>query len=275
MNWQKAKTILIVYFIIINIALLSYLIYSNSRAERSKMQVAQQVTQLLDNNNISIDKKLLTETNYSSEMKNVYVYNVIKNYESFAEQVLGEECFREKENCFKNDNAYIYFEGDGFEIRANNLPLSKGEITKKNALKYAKEYLSTIGIEIKEAKTEISDISDGFGVVFSEYIGGFEIFGTKVTVEMKHDGIYGVYGNWYNHKSRDNSKIGVKDTAGVMIEYMNLKEDMRIPEKISDIRLGYSVFESENFHESVLLTPVWKITNETGKIEYIDARETD
>ena len=100
MNWHKAKTILIIYFIITNFALLVYLIYGNYITQGTKTRVAEQVMELLNEKNIYIDKELLYKNNFINEMRHVYVSNAIKNHESFAAEVLGEENIIAEENCF-------------------------------------------------------------------------------------------------------------------------------------------------------------------------------
>ena len=274
MNWHKAKTILIIYFIITNFALLVYLIYGNYITQGTKTRVAEQVIELLNEKNIYIDKELLYKNNFINEMRYVYVSNAIKNHESFAAEVLGEENIIAEENCFKTDRAYVCFEGDSFEIRTYNLPIAEYQVNKNNAQKYAKEYLESIGLEIKEYEVTVSNTENGYNVVFSEYIDDYEIFGTKVNVEMQNDGIYSVFGSWYNVKSKSD-KSNIKDISGILIEYMNIKMNKGLSDSITDIQLGYYTFESNDFHESLLLTPVWKITNGKNENEYIDARESN
>ncbi len=274
MDWHKAKTILIVYFVIINIALLIYLIYSNFRTEGLRTQVAEQVVELLKNKNVDIDEKLLTENNYTNEMRYIYVSNVIKDYESFAKEALGEDAYSAEENRFETDAAYVNFEGDGFEIRTYDLPLIKTEINRSNAQKCARDYLEDLGMDMKDSNASVTDTPEGYDVTFYEYIGDFEIFGAKVNVRMKSDGIYAVYGNWYNQKGKDNNKSSIKDIPGMLIEYLNSKNGEELPDKILNIRLGYSTFETDDFHESLLLTPVWEITDDKNNVVYIDARET-
>ena len=143
-----------------------------------------------------------------------------------------------------------------------------------NAVKTARKYLLGLGVLKNGLNAQLNESDAGFTVSFTKKTEGFEVFGTRISVEMTKDGIKKVYGSWYNGHEGESPIMELKPPSGALIEYMNNKKQEPDSTKIVDIRLGYATLETAVYHESIMLTPVWAIFEKDGETVYINARET-
>ncbi len=272
MDWNKAKTILIMFFLVINLALIFYITVDNRQAKKSEESVYSTVISLLDEKDIHIDKSLILKSNKGA-LKNIYVKNVISDYESFAKKILGDYLVPLNENEYENDTGIIFFSGDCFSVKSKEGKyIKQAELNKDNITDIITEYLTDIGFEAANAKI-ISSVSElGFTVYYYPIIDSSEVFKTQLTISATDKGILQISGNWYNLHNKNTAAQNLKPIAGALIEYMNNhSSDGKI--NISDISLGYMSPDTGSYHEKVLLTPVWRITGDNGETAYVDARE--
>jgi len=273
LKWDKAKTILIVFFIIINLFLLIYLISDNMHSAKIEAQVADTVMGLLSENGITVDKKTITDAADRKKMKTVYVKNIISSYDEFAKKVLGEDAVPAEGDRYVSENGTLSFSGDYFEARANEgKALRTIDTPGSDAQKGAEELLASIGAVIKGSEGEVLESGKAVKVRFEEKIDGFNVYGAELTVELAENVIKGVYGCWYNEQEGGDAVMELKSPSGALIEYMNDRKSPS-PVRIENISLGYAALETMLYHESVLLTPVWEIAESGGGETYINARE--
>lgn len=272
MKWEKAKTILIVFFIIINLFFITYIVGDNIHALRIEEQVADSVVELMSKNGITVDKKLITDAFGQKSMKTVYVKNIINSYGEFAKNVLGDDIIQVNEQEFKGENGSITFKGDYFEVKAEQGKyLHSADINSSNAEKTAVDYISSVGVNEPELKGELAEKDGKYCIYFDKKINGYKVFEVGIAVIADNNGIKEMYGSWFNEQEGVNSVKELKKASGTLIEYMN--NNKKSGTVIKDISLGYATLEAMLYHESVLLTPVWAITEESGDSVYIDARE--
>ncbi len=273
MNWSKVKSIMIAFLILANLSLLSYIIFEEVSVNKRNEQMAQTITSLLLTKNIKVDEKLVFESAKKTSAQSIYVDNIISDYKSFSHLVLGENVIEQNPFEYKSDTATITFSGDYFEINAHkDMVLYSEKVNKVIAQRIAEKYLKQLGFNIKESEKNTENENNIFKVSFNKKINDLRAFKIGVAVEMSENGITSIYGSWYNESPQNSTLSELKSISGVLVEYMNKKSDAS---EISDIQLGYSMPEPDTFHESVYLTPVWKITDANKNALYIDARENN
>lgn len=275
MKWSQAKTILIVFFILIDLFLLIYLTSDDRVSEENYKSVAHNTVEVLKNNGIKIEQELIFEHSKNDSMKTAYVENIVKDYCEFARLILGEDIEKKSDTHYKNQNGEIRFFGDSFDIKAlkNELIMTRGISDASDAIKRAKELAQVMGIDIKKADLSVKEENNQFIVRISQRINKSDIFGAGVEFYFSISGINNIKGCWYNTKDPNNSVVKLKTLPGVLIEYMNSIKEPQKEAEITDISLGYRAGEGATHHESLVLTPVWKITDNKGKSAYLDARE--
>ena len=271
MNWSKVKSIMIVFLILVNLSFLTYIVYEEVRTSKRNDQMAETVTNLLESRGISVDKKLVAKSARTENAQSLYADNFISDYDTFSKIVLGETVTKVDTNNYKSELGTLQFKGDCFEIKASDKKnLYSSKITKVTAQSVAKKYLTMLGINIKNATREIIEENSLFKVKFNETINELPVFNSQIEIIMNSTGIIYASGNWYNINSQNSSISELKNVSGILVDYMNSKKKS----EITNIELGYSIHDTNTYHESVFLTPVWKITDASG-VTYIDAREAN
>ena len=272
MNWSKVKSIMIAFLILANLSLLSYIIFEEVSANNRNEKMAQTITALLSTRNIKVDEELVFESAKKTDAQSIYVNNIISDYKTFSRLVLGENVIEENSNKYKSDTASASFKGDYFEVKAQkDKVLYSEKINKVNAQRIAEKYLKQLGFDTKNSEKNMEYANNIFKIGFNKKINDLRAFKIGVSVEMNENGITSFYGSWYNESSQNSTLSELKSISGILVEYMNKKTGSS---EISDIQLGY-LLEPDTFHESVYLTPVWKITDTNGNELYIDARENN
>lgn len=271
MNWSKVKSIMIVFLILVNLSFLSYIIYDEICVNKRNEQMANTTASLLQTRNITVATKMIADCLKNESIESVYVDNVISSYADFSKKILGESLVLVSGNKYQSDIGKIEFSGDFFKAKANDgKHLYEANISSQNAKNVSKKYLNMLGINTE--KTQISEENNNYKLTYTKEINSVPVFLAGITVEMDNLGVVSIYGNWYNINSQSSSNIDLKSVSGVLVEYMNqqAKSDKNI--QVTNISLGYSALDPNTYHESIFLTPVWKISDSSNDF-YIDARE--
>lgn len=273
MKWNKAKSILIVFFIIIDALLLAYITADKLHSKKIEETIADTAIEILSKHNISVDKKIITKAAKSKSIKPVYAKNIIDDYTEFAKKIIGENSKAESENIFSSDIGKITFDGDYFEAERSDSGVLCGFAENSDDYeKTALQCLSAMGAQTSNLKGINNKNNKEASVSFKKRINGLEVFGAGMRFDFDGSGLKRISGNWYNEKESDDDLLELKSPSGALIEYMN-QRDNSSKTVISDICLGFASLESKTYHESILLTPVWGIIEESGKEVYINARE--
>lgn len=273
MNYSKVKSVMIVFLIIVNLAFLTYIVYEKNQTDRQNRQMAQTTAELLSSRGITADAEMIAECAKSESSQNVYVDNVISSYADFSEKILGN-CEKNSDSEFSSGKGKVSFSGDRFFAKAseNNHLLDAG-ISERNAEKTVSDYLMSLGIDTDGAVTEQTNVDGKINIKFSKKIYSLPLFQTGISVTADKSGISEISGNWYNLSEQNVSAAPLKSISGVLVEYMNKKQG-QTGIKIEEISLCYSALDPDAYHESIFLTPYWRITSSDGDC-YIDARENN
>lgn len=273
MNWSKVKSIMIAFLILVNLSLLSYIVFEEISDNKRISKMTDTIVSLLATQDIKVDEKLVLDSAKKKTANSLYVDNVISDYKSFSNSIIGGEITSVNADKYKSENGEVTFKGDYFSaVSSEGNFLYREKITKSNALRISEKYLDELGFDTKNSEKNITEENNIIKVSFNKEIDNLPVFKTGLTLQMNESGIISFYGSWYNISEQNSSIAELKSISGVLVEYMNKKSGASI---ISDIRLGYLVPEFGTFHESVLLTPVWKITDDNNDTVYIDARENN
>ena len=273
MKWNKAKSILIVFFIIIDALLLLYITADKIHSNKIEGTIADTAIELLSKNNISVDKKTITDAAKTKNLKPVYAKNIIDDYSEFAKRVIGENAHSETSNKYSSDIGVITFDGDYFEASAyDGKTLFQYSPDSDDYEKCALRYITSIGALTGKLKGITNKNSNEISVSFKKKINGLEVFGAGLITEFDGYGLKKISGNWYNEQESENDLMELKSPSGALIEYMNKREDTSAV-TVDDICIGFVSLRSNTYHESIMLTPVWGIKERGGKEVYINARE--
>lgn len=271
MEWVRAKTIMIVFLIVVNIGLGAYILIDSINEKKVNDSIANKVIELLKENNISVKKDMILSNLNVKNENGVKAYNVVSDYFNFSKKIIGENVKSFEDGVYENNIGKVTFAGDCFKGEAREDYFLDEIVTNdKNAVNNAKKYLESIGVDVDTTVEKVEKKDNKFYVTFEKKVNNRKIFNMQITVEMSYKGVTAVWGNWYNREV-EKTKYPIKDITGILIEYMNLKSDSGESIAIKDIDIGYVVFDSNIFHEDVKMELVWRITDSLGKTEYIRA----
>ena len=271
MNWYKAKTILIVFLIIVNALLFAYISYDNAVSLAKEEKVIGTVISLMEKKGITVEKELVLEKSKNKSIKAAYAENIITDYNEFSKLILGENTVKNSENSYSSEVGTITFNDNRFLAVANKPNVLKEYKTDKNNFKKnVVDYCSFLGIDTKNIDINLLGNEDEFIATITKSINSHPVFSREIKLVFSTDGIVSAEGIWYLETENDNSEYELKNISSILADYMNSAPQ---GSKITSITLGYSTLDDNVFYKNVSFIPVWEIKNDLDNVQYIDARE--
>lgn len=268
MNWNRAKTILIVFLIMTSCLLGYMLINSNSEHGKIRSETIAYTAKLLGERGISVDSSLI-----SDEIKSVSLYeaeNVVSDYNEFALKCFSD-AKQAQEGYFTSSSGTLSFDGDDFYIHYNVGIDTDNKL--KSPSEKAKKYLLSLGIDTNNASVHTSNNGKGvFTVTFTNALDGMSFFDSCIAVSLDGNKIVSASGSWFKKTDILSSSVQLDSVPGLLIKFSSENKVFSNLE-ISHIELGYAVNEKGVFHKQSTILPVYRITSTDGKVFTIDARE--
>ncbi len=251
MNWYKAKTILIVFFIFTN----AFLFYNVVKSSKGKSSVSEEIVtyteMILKNNGITIDGDIIPRKSFKAEQ--FEADNIITGYEEFAKKTLGENTAKLSDNVYQSELGMIEYAGDSFKMTV------AGDGADELSL-------------LKEHNINISDYEYINGV-FKKKVNDLYVFNSEITVSQNEQGKSIISGVWFEKNS--NSIAGgssMKPITSVLIDFISSPERPQGNIEITGLKWGYMTYDTQDFHKSIVPVPAWKIELANGNHVFMDAR---
>ncbi|MBE7020827.1 MAG: hypothetical protein E7411_05290 [Ruminococcaceae bacterium] len=272
MNFKRAKTILIVIFLFVNI----FLIVINNLFYESDITVdTKTVISILSKSGISLNEDILKE--YPVSVPRVEVENVAADENKLATLLLGKGYNSSKEH---------YYSGEGAALTVSELsvdykvvePKDKSfkDISPLNAGNKALKKLNKKGIG--ESALEVENISDNgnnnYYVTLSYKFEEYPLFNNHLYVTVTDRGILAMKGTVIDFNEIKNEDYKIIPAANILLELPSnpdLKNVDKNPE-VTGIRLGYFLPMGKG-EASIYAIPAYEIEISNKKIYYYDARE--
>lgn len=265
MNWSRAKTILIFLFLATALFQLAVLLSSNKKANMISSDVIASAVELLKKNDITVSEGIIPDRNYSLSL--ISADNAVTDYTEFAASILGKELKCSENNEFSSSTGTIRFYANRFNYTPSNGSIIKADSIEKNC----KEFLNSLGFSLSEYIKKQTKADSQTKICFINTADGYPIFNSQTVVSVEAGKIVNAQGTWFNITDKDNP-VKLKSITAVLIDL--LKENIKKPASITEIRLGYTIPESNVFQKSVILIPAWQITFDDGNKITMDARST-
>lgn len=279
LDWSKAKTILIVAFIVTNLLLGVVLFSDNRKVDSTTTQgFVEEVIKLLNNKDISIDTEISTETpklnTLTVEYEIIELYEVNKNYFNGEGKVETEG-----QNVIKisNNNEYLAITNKK-ELLYENKDETKRykdlneEIAKDIALKFLqdKKY-NTSDMILSYIKNE----NNNYYLEFSKVYKGRYLEKTKTNIEIDSRGVKSLERIWLNVLEEGETPIYISTAPKAILSLLSVEEVYG--KTIKDISLSYSFDISEQNHikdpkgaKKGGTVPAWRVLFEDGYKIIID-----
>ncbi len=278
MDWTKAKTILIIAFIITN-AFLFYNLEKGSGFSENIPAVSEKTTEdveeILESRGISLDGGIPTKT---PEVASLEVGYSSVDAEAAAKSFLGE--FKLVDDVYESGKEKLMVIDGKRLIYENGLMNAGAESDHESAKTMAEEFLAEKGYSIEDAILDGIENKNGF--VELKYVQsqkGLPLENGRMTIMVSGSGVAGFDRIWMEVFSEgESARKVIPATKALLMAAEPLKESGG--KEISKIVLTYlfdtkktSLSKWQNIKSGTAL-PVWRIDLQNGSISiYVDAYE--
>lgn len=270
MNWGRVKTVLIILFLCTDIFLLATYLTSKYASSTISSEVIESTVEVLKNNDITVDPSIIPQKIPS--VVSLDAENVISDYETFAKKVLGSE-FSPVDYGYESMVGKLTFFGDRFNFVKNPMLDAVTDLIPVTDEKMAKDVtvssLQQLGFDLNNADITTKKTDSGYTIILENRANSLPIFNSQVLVELSKSGITSISGIWFNETESPNGSNNIKSITSALIDFI---PDAKTPAKITEIELGYNIFDKASYHKSATLIPVWKVTTKDGSTYLLDAR---
>lgn len=279
MDWSKAKTILIVAFLVTNLILGYVLLSSDKQVESTlKKDFIEDVTNLLNKKNILIDTEIpkdipsLNTLNVEYEIMGTYDLN--KNY--FSGEGKIEALDQETTHISAEDEEIMIINKKIFKYKNNkDMEIYKDlniDLAKDIAYKFLEEKkYNTADMKISYIKEENNNFNIEYGKIYKEKY--LETAYTRITIDNR--GIKSLERMWLNVLEEGDAPIYISTAPKAILNLLSMKEVYG--KTIKDISLSYYFEPSElDILQELKDTkkgrtiPVWRVVFSDGHKVIID-----
>ena len=280
MDWSKAKSILIIAFIITNI-FLAYVLFTIKQDESEIIiedGLLDEVVELLSKEDISIDTKIPKLTQplpaISLEYETYKPEEILPRFlGSYQDMAIGAKMYTNGEKIvkFERNNKKLVYENQALEERDN-----KNTISKDQALKMTEEFINNHGFDLKDAELSFYSEKDKIHkVVYTKVIDGIIVEETNMTTELSSEGIISFERYWTKNIEKGNKNLVVSSAAKSLLRLLTKEEYYGKTIKQIDLCYYFNVDEykkSISFNDSTggIASPTWRFIFEDGEKVFLD-----
>lgn len=280
MNWERAKTVLIIFFLIINICFASILVYIRYGDETLSEDTVKTTVELLSQHGIRIKdeniipKQKMNNLNYNLTTLMLSDKKVLKKWLGDGYELSSEDS-SEYQFTYQNDNKKLVLNKTNIEFLNNkNLVL----LTKKSE-RDIEDFLASKLKEFNFNKKEyyFSKVWFENGLyhgIISPLADNTKILGIELKISADKEEIISVKGNYFTQNGKEEFDAkGLLDITAVLAKMVYLSEKPVF--EMSEI--SYAGYVSDIYIENkeVTAVPVYVIGFADGQKFYYDARTGD
>ncbi len=279
MDWSKAKTILIVAFIITNI-LLGFVVFSMEKQEQPtiKQSFIEDVTKILEKKNIFIDSEI------PKEMPKLNALTV--EYEILDCDKVNRDFFNGLGSIDRSENDLVEIIKDDEKITIsnkrtlkyenNNARLRYEDLDKDMAEAIAMEFLMDKGIEILDMKLSyVKEDEDRYILDFSKIYNDRYLEIAYTTIQVDNTGVKGLERLWLNTLNEGETPMYISTAPKSILELLSMEEVYG--KTIVDISLSYYFEPKKNEYikdpkdaRKGKSIPAWRVLFQDGYKVVID-----
>lgn len=264
MNWYKAKTILIIFFLCTNIFLLVNILTAANKATVITEDVIGATVEILSRNGVTIDPEIIPRRNETVAV--IEAENVIGDATAFAEGILGGTVEKNPDGTYTGPAGNLAISGNRFSYTAGNAPKELGS----SPAKAATAFLKGAGFDLSGAERTVTENL----VTYQKEFDAHPFFDGQVTVTVRDGAVVSAEGCWFSSDDGGwfSDKVTVKSITGVLVDYAAQENHAK---GITALDFGYTLPQGDTLQKSAVLVPTWVITTDRGEKVFMDARESD
>lgn len=270
MNWSRAKTILIILFLLADLFLLVNLVTSTYKSTAVTPEIIASTKQILKNQGIKIDTSLIPAN--VNPAPYAEADNVITDYDAFSKLFLGENFVKTGDFLYESNIGTLSFTGDSFSFEAKSSP-DNTILDEKSAQSAVLTFLKGKGFDLSKAELYSEKTADGFTIILKNTVNSLPLFNSVITATVSRNNVVKLSGSWFNHIGVKGAVNELKTVTSILIDFIPMVT--ATPTEITGLEIGYIVPDSSIYHKSAVLIPVWQITEANGLQHYPDARNPE
>ena len=277
MNWGRAKTILILFFLLLNICLGGILIYMNQMEASLSDEVIQTTIQLLEQNNISFtDYQIVPKQKYPNQ--NITLSTLKLPDEKRTELWLGKGYTELEKNSalhhyvYMNNGKHLTIEKTRIHFTHDKTLVPLPLVTPKEIQSYLETQLKQFGFEQNEYYFKRLWFENGlYQCVIAPYANDVKVIGVELTVAADSENIVYLSGNWFIDSGTELlGDDGMLDITAVMANLIYL--DKEPPIVLEEIYCGTYVSKEYLNNKTVTAVPAYVFAARDGREFCFDAR---
>lgn len=277
MNWGRAKTILIIMFLVTDIFLLIVLMQTRRQTLVIPKTTITETVKILSNNRIKVQGEQIPAKRVKSQ--NMIMQNHFQNPDEVALSMLGTGAYpderkpEEYKYQFSNDSRRLQIEGNSFLYRNEKKPVAyEGNQAADHRISAeVADLLDELGFS--KGTVSLYNIRTQGGIVYCDAMPKYhdeKIYGIVMHITADSEAILTIEGNWFDTvEPEDNEPEFLLDVTAVLSGMALGNKDAF---EIADISHGY--YASDDFLNSreIAAVPVYIITDRNGQTRMYDAR---
>lgn len=284
MNWSKAKTILIIVFLIADIFLF-YELYSGALGSRLIMdkENTKEVIKYLEKQGISVKSSIPKPSSSRATLTVKYKYfdkqYALENFFDSPDVVAIHT--QDDRIVMEDEKIYVEINKNGEFIYTNKALMQDGEapFDEKQALNKIEAFLKKIGIGEKDRYNESKTIEKGYlGIYFSQAYKDTFLDKSYLEIQATNKGVIYIKMLWFETVNNGKAKKEIIPPIKALMKLSELYKDSEHNVTVSDIGLGYyfntdleqvKELDVKAVEEGTAIL-VWRVKTDMGDI-YINA----
>jgi len=274
MDWKKAKTILIIVFIILNIVL-SVTLYNSLKVEEISQQTITNTMNILEQNNVYIECPIPKYTGNDYTLQ--YEEKPLEKRQ-VAAVLLGDNFTEVNDYTYKNESKSLVFTSNsGFEYSDTaNTKMLKSD-SKEDVDKYLKDLSKKIGLPFNEFRRDDyydkSQRHDGTIVVYKGEYKDYAVFDNYIDIKVDKGAIKSIK---YQYKKP--ISISVKEDIYIIpVHEILITKMTNYPGiTIKEVDMGFKGWNNKETKTSASIASYeglsWRIKTDNGQEYYFNAR---
>lgn len=238
MDWSRAKSILIVLFLALNLTLFSTLAFDGYEGGVSAADI-DNTLQVLKDKNIIIDTGI---PDFSKDMGKLIYSDEPMDHGKLIQTLLDKSVWDGKpieiDLSYTFGNRTLAFQTkDSFIYKDQSPTNSLSSLKKETAEAFVKDHIKSLDIPIKEFIVSEYTLEEGGSVhmVMIQRYKGFYIFDNRIEIEVTNQGIRQMYCSYREIKNISRSKKKIIPAHIILLRNFNSTQ----PRTIQSIQIGY------------------------------------
>ncbi len=259
MEWSKAKNILIVLLLLVDVFLLGIYIFRAEEENRGHENIRIEICKVLQKQGISISKDMIPLDSVEFNPATINVRE--KNIEEMG-KLLGKitEITSDDYTTYSGEKGTFMYNKDSFSlVYESGKPIYGVESAKK----LSEEIVSALSIKTSSEKIEHKKSDGGYTVKVPQILSGIELFDCSVEIKISESGSVIAHGNYLCDGEITTYSDKVSPVSAVMLSFADaVQENGFSGIVVSDVRIGYTAKASDG--KRISLAPTLGIETDRG-----------